>query len=210
MKRKNMIRLLALVLVAAATSCTTQQQTEPSSQPSLSRVAITSFSQVTYTSADPVELKATFGAHPTFIVTIRGGAGKERWTATAMLTSAQARDARATLHVSDAPIGEEVANLTHTLSEGTRERASTGVLNFAVNRGQISGTANTAPVELGAIVLGDSSVSCWVPRSWLGAAQGGSTQQGTRSAAGGDDEALVEDVDLASPQCGALRAWRRS
>ena len=199
--------LWALAFAAATLSCTTQKQAEPSSQVLSARIAITAANRVTYTSVAPAELKASFGATPSFMLTIHGTSGAEAWSVTAMLSSAQAAEGRAALLVTNTSIAEGLANVTHLITTGARAQASAGTLNFAVTKGRISGAVTAAPAELAASVVGDTSVSCWVPRSSL-AAEAGATPQGTTNAAGDDSEVLVEDRDLATPPCSALRLWR--
>jgi hypothetical protein len=218
MKSNNRIRLYSFVragvlvgvlggaLAGATLSCATQRQPEPSSQISSASVTITGSDQTTYTSVAPVELKATFGATPSFMLTIQGNSAAEGWSVTAMLTAAQAVAGRADLYVGDTPIGEGIANVTHVRSEGTREQVARGTLSFTVTGGRISGTVTATPVELGASMSGASSVSCWVPRSATGTVDDGAVQQGTVST--GVDEALVEDKGLVSAPCSTLKAWR--
>jgi hypothetical protein len=212
----NSLIFLTNVLLAGAAmiSCAAQKQPEPSGQAIPARVTITASNHTTYVSATPVELKAVFGATPSFTLTIHGNAGGEAWSAVAMLDRAQALAGRATVQVASTPIGVGVANVTHAMSEDVREQASNGALQLTVSNGRISATVSATPSDLEAMLSGDTSISCWVARGALPTTQAGSTPvqaqqpQGTVGIGGVDDEPLVEDTELVTPPCSALRSWR--
>lgn len=154
-----------------------------------------------YTSVTPAVLKATFDKTTTIELQLGGTGTNGSW---AMVARVAPEDAAAG-HVSASIVKGVMSADRSATVQATSGTATAGTIDATVTAGRVAGSATADPAAVSATFAGDVVVDCWVPS---GAIPGYVQQNGGTT---GDDgsQALVADTALASPQCGALRAWTK-
>lgn len=190
--------LISLILQ----SCSTAAK-GPSTVPGSTVVEVQTQGGV-YQGGQAAELRATFGSPVLYDLWISANNGSNIWSASVRLTADQVGSGTGQIAIGTGPISGGTGSVQKT---GVVPRsADSGVLDFALASGKISGSASVTPNELGGLFTGDLVVSCWIPASQ--APGGGTVMAGTISQPG-DSEALVLDSDLSTPSCMPLRSWVR-
>lgn len=159
-----------------------------------------------YESASPATLRLYAGSPVTAELRVSGRIGDKLWNVFVPIDPGTLEAGSHTVTLGEGPMAQAQGLPTVALESGpgAAEWASSGTLTFELSAGRISGSVEAVPASVAASFQGDLVVSCWVPESALGRAPEG---PGDRSD-DGEDEGLVEDAELVSTQCAALRGLR--
>lgn len=205
MNPHKVTKIGSILSTAFAFACSETQSAHDlhSSQatPSGSSIVSVSTPTKTYVSAEPAELKASFGGTPLFNLSISAARNGESWSIVAELPTDQVSSASGAVQITASAIGVGAANLTRTLPNGTTQQASGGTFSFTAAKGKITATVTAEPAELSATVQGSLAASCWVPR------MGDAAAQGTTS--GDSSDPLVQDASLSSSDCQMIQGWAK-
>jgi hypothetical protein len=198
-----MRQLGAVFLFAvAASGCSARSSPEASTRPPATQLVITG-AQRTYTSPFPAQLKLTFGAKPAFQLSLEGVSDGQVWSLVTWPTAEQVMQGMVMAPVLNQEMSEGIATVALRSADGATNSQFSGSVALSASGGRLTGTVTSNPDSGAAAFSGSVSVSCWVPRSMLGATPVGGGTVGTA----GDSEPLIEDSALASSQCAPLRGW---